>query len=176
MAIERFVRFVDASGAKLYGEPTAADVKGNLEGKTVTVLAGDPYTGFQSTSEKAVIKQVRSPTPLRILLIWKLLSPIESTPIFQCIGLNYAHHAKEAGVCLPNPSITSADIHSYKSLRTPLYSPSQPTPSPARTTISTSTQKPNRNSTTKESSALSLARMGRTSLKITHWIMSSDTR
>jgi 2-keto-4-pentenoate hydratase/2-oxohepta-3-ene-1,7-dioic acid hydratase in catechol pathway len=29
----------------------------------------------------------------------KLLSPLESTPIFMCIGLNYAHHAKEANVC-----------------------------------------------------------------------------
>jgi 2-keto-4-pentenoate hydratase/2-oxohepta-3-ene-1,7-dioic acid hydratase in catechol pathway len=28
----------------------------------------------------------------------KLLSPLASTPIFMCIGLNYAHHAKEANV------------------------------------------------------------------------------
>ena len=28
----------------------------------------------------------------------QLLSPLESTPIFECIGLNYKQHAKEAKV------------------------------------------------------------------------------
>ncbi|KAG4421560.1 hypothetical protein IFR04_005287 [Cadophora malorum] len=88
MSIKRFIRFTDQSGTIQYGEPSASDVKGILEGKYVEVLSGDPYKGFSKTGKQATIKQ--------------LLSPIESIPIFECIGLNYAHHAKEANLTPPS--------------------------------------------------------------------------
>jgi len=92
MSIERFVRFIDGNGETVYGEPTAEDVKGKLEGKVVTLLSGEPFTGFSKTDTKVAIS--------------KLLSPIASTPIVECIGLNYAQHAKEANLQVPtNPVV-----------------------------------------------------------------------
>lgn len=88
MSVERFIRFVDDKGAISYGELSASEITGKLEGKSATVLSGDPFTGLSRTGNKATIK--------------KLLSPIESTPIFMCIGLNYAHHAKEANLEVPS--------------------------------------------------------------------------
>jgi 2-keto-4-pentenoate hydratase/2-oxohepta-3-ene-1,7-dioic acid hydratase in catechol pathway len=100
MNVERFVRFVDESGATVYGElPSSAT--GKLHGTSVSVLSGNPFDGFSKTGKQSMIKKVRP----RVIMpkTWtnktKLLSPIESTPIFMCIGLNYAHHAKEANVC-----------------------------------------------------------------------------
>ncbi|KAH7357288.1 hypothetical protein BKA65DRAFT_393218 [Rhexocercosporidium sp. MPI-PUGE-AT-0058] len=88
MSVKRFIRFVDESQGTRYGEPSASDVKGSLEGKLVDVLSGDPYGGFTKTGKQATVKQ--------------LLSPLQSTPIFECIGLNYAHHAKEANLTPPS--------------------------------------------------------------------------
>jgi len=86
------VRFVDEKGATSYGELPSSETTGRLEGKSVTLLSGDPFIGFSKTGKKATIK--------------KLLSPVESTPIFMCIGLNYAHHAKEANLQVPsNPVV-----------------------------------------------------------------------
>ncbi|KAK0100572.1 hypothetical protein ONS95_007030 [Cadophora gregata] len=87
MSVKRFLRFVDQSGTIQYGEPTASDIKGNLEGKSVEVLSGDPYRGLSKTGKQATIKQ--------------LLAPVESTPIFECIGLNYGQHAKECNLTVP---------------------------------------------------------------------------
>jgi len=88
MSVERFIRFVDEKGSISYGELSSSEITGKLEGKSATVLSGDPFTGLSRTGNKATIK--------------KLLSPIESTPIFMCIGLNYAHHAKEANLEVPS--------------------------------------------------------------------------
>jgi len=88
MSVERFIRFVDEKGSISYGELSSSEITGKLEGRSATVLSGDPFTGLSRTGNKATIK--------------KLLSPIESTPIFMCIGLNYAHHAKEANLEVPS--------------------------------------------------------------------------
>jgi len=88
MSVERFVRFVDKTGKIVYGEPAASQLSDRLEGVEVDVLSGDPFTGLSKTGTRAVIS--------------KLLSPIESTPIFQCVGLNYAQHAKEANLAIPS--------------------------------------------------------------------------
>jgi len=87
MSIERFIRFSDESGSVLYGEPSASDITKKIEGISVPVLSGDPFTGFTKSGKTATVK--------------KLLSPVESTPIIQCIGLNYAQHAKEANLTPP---------------------------------------------------------------------------
>ncbi|KAH6721689.1 hypothetical protein BKA61DRAFT_729193 [Leptodontidium sp. MPI-SDFR-AT-0119] len=88
MSVKRFIRFEDESKTLQYGEPSSSDVKGSLEGKSVDILSGDPYGGFTKTGKQAIVKT--------------LLSPLESTPIFECIGLNYAHHAKEANLTPPS--------------------------------------------------------------------------
>jgi len=88
MSVERFVRFVDKTGKIVYGEPAASQLFDRLEGVEVDVLSGDPFTGLSKTGTRALIS--------------KLLSPIESTPIFQCVGLNYAQHAKEANLAIPS--------------------------------------------------------------------------
>lgn len=122
MSIKRFIRFTDQSGTIQYGEPSASDVKGSLEGKSVEVLSGDPYKGFSKTGKQATIKQVCAFTGSRNEFSQnKLLSPIESIPIFECIGLNYAHHAKEANVSL---SILPSEIQIDNSL--PAHTPLSP--------------------------------------------------
>ncbi|KAG4435962.1 hypothetical protein IFR05_008543 [Cadophora sp. M221] len=88
MTIKRFIRFEDESKTIQYGEPSYLDVKESLTGKSVDVLSGDPYGGFTKTGKQAIVRT--------------LLSPLESTPIFECIGLNYAHHAKEANLTPPS--------------------------------------------------------------------------
>lgn len=87
MSIERFIRFSDESGAIHYGELPLSDTSTKIEGLSVAVLSGDPFTGLSRSGKNATVK--------------KLLCPIESTPIIQCIGLNYAQHAKEANLSPP---------------------------------------------------------------------------
>lgn len=101
MSVDRFVRFEDEKGATVYGDLPSSLTAGNLEGKSVEVLSGDPFTGFSKSGSQATIKKVCLPYYLllsQISNIQTLLCPVESTPIFMCIGLNYAHHAKEANV------------------------------------------------------------------------------
>ena len=66
MSVKRFLRFVDQSDTVQYGEPSASDVRADLEGKSVEVLSGDPYGGFSKTGKQAVIKQV-----CRLDRLWK---------------------------------------------------------------------------------------------------------
>lgn len=97
-----------------------------------------------------------------------------------CIGLNYAHHAKEANVC-PTPlwCRIQLTIFSSPSPQTQLSSQSQPMPSPAPTKTSPFILTRNRNSTTKESSASSSAVTAKTSrnptLSLTSWATRSVT-
>lgn len=88
MSVDRFIRFEDEKGNILYGEPAASDLSGDLEGKSVSVLTGDPFAGLSSTDRTSIVK--------------KLLCPLESTPIVIGIGLNYAHHAKESNLSIPS--------------------------------------------------------------------------
>ncbi|KAH8812366.1 hypothetical protein F5884DRAFT_785190 [Xylogone sp. PMI_703] len=92
MSVSNFVRFVDEKGATVYGELPPSELTGKLEGKVATVLSGDPFTGLSKTGNQATIK--------------KLLSPVESTPLIVCIGLNYAKHAREANLAVTsNPAV-----------------------------------------------------------------------
>jgi hypothetical protein len=60
MSVERFIRFVDEKGAILYGELSSSEMTRKLEGKSATLLSGDPFTGLSRTGSKATIKKVDS--------------------------------------------------------------------------------------------------------------------
>ncbi|KAJ0418019.1 fumarylacetoacetate hydrolase family protein [Aspergillus carlsbadensis] len=84
MSVSQFIRFEDPSGAVLYGEPSQEDLANGLVNATVSVLEGDPFQGlFPSGAEAKVAK---------------VLSPLRSTPIILCIGLDYKKHAEEASL------------------------------------------------------------------------------
>jgi hypothetical protein len=59
MVVTNFVRFEDDQRNVLYGEVNSSAVDGNLEGASVTVLSGNPFTGFTSTGKESKIKNVR---------------------------------------------------------------------------------------------------------------------
>ncbi|KAI1628320.1 hypothetical protein EDD37DRAFT_624868 [Exophiala viscosa] len=87
MTFERLIRFVDDQGQTRYGDvPQSVDID-HIVGQKVKVLEGSPSTTLSSTQEQATVKE--------------LLCPLESVHIFQCIGLNYAQHAKEANITVP---------------------------------------------------------------------------
>ena len=73
MSIERFVRFVDEKGEIVFGEPSSSDVKGKLEGKSVTLLSGDPFQGFSKTTSTATITKVLS-SPLIDMSFYMILT------------------------------------------------------------------------------------------------------
>jgi len=58
MSVGRFVRFQDEKGATVYGDLPVSLTAGNLEGKSVEALSGDPFTGFSKSGSKATIKKV----------------------------------------------------------------------------------------------------------------------
>lgn len=82
----RIVRFLDEQGQIRFGDQPLAGPADSAQ-----LLNGHPFTGLKPTGETVAIR--------------KLLAPIEPSNIF-CIGCNYAEHAKESGVPLPeNPII-----------------------------------------------------------------------
>jgi len=87
--VEAFIRFQDRSGEVHYGEVPQSELATLKEGSLVKVLGGSPFEkgGFQATDVKREVK--------------KILCPLESVPIFMCIGLNYRHHAEEAKLTVP---------------------------------------------------------------------------
>lgn len=74
----KIIRYRDSSASVHYGR--------QLDDGSVHRLTGDPYSGLQDTGETADVAT--------------LLAPIEPTQIL-CIGLNYKHHAAEAGMAMP---------------------------------------------------------------------------
>lgn len=90
MAIEAFIRFQDKEQNEVhYGQVTQQQLSSNnLLGATVGILKGDPFSGFQESGETRTISQI--------------LCPLESVPIFSCVGLNYGQHAKEADLKVPS--------------------------------------------------------------------------
>jgi hypothetical protein len=66
MGVTNFVRFEDDQRNVLYGAVNSSAVSGNLEGASVTVLSGDPFTGFTSTGKESKIKKVRHNRSLKI--------------------------------------------------------------------------------------------------------------
>ncbi|KAJ5409942.1 uncharacterized protein N7487_004301 [Penicillium crustosum] len=94
MAVSRFIRFKDEQGSIYYGEPCQDDLAGNLVNATVMVLEGNPFDGLKPLGFEAKVA--------------KILSPLESTPIILCIGLNYKQHAEEANLNItPYPVVFS---------------------------------------------------------------------
>jgi len=83
MAFSKLVRF-EHGGRVSFGDL----VESSENGFTVNELSGSLAEGFSSTSSEPIVVQ-------------KLLSPLESTPIVQCIGLNYKKHAAEANLTIP---------------------------------------------------------------------------
>ncbi|KAJ6071581.1 hypothetical protein N7499_009595 [Penicillium canescens] len=87
MSFTNLVRFEDDQGAIHYGD-VPEDCLLDIIGCRVPILAGDPFEdSLQLTGQQAVV--------------YKVLPPIESVPVFLCIGLNYAEHAKEANLPIP---------------------------------------------------------------------------
>ncbi|KAI1409825.1 hypothetical protein F5Y13DRAFT_169011 [Hypoxylon sp. FL1857] len=85
-----FIRFLDESLIEHYGDAGDSALDGII-GSQVEILRGDIFH-LERTGQKAVVRE--------------LLSPIPSTPLFVCIGLNYRDHAKEAELEVPpNPVV-----------------------------------------------------------------------
>ncbi|KAI0115274.1 hypothetical protein F4814DRAFT_315369 [Daldinia grandis] len=84
------IRFLDESSVEHYGDITNGSLD-SIVGSAVPLLEGDLFS-LRRTDKTAVVHE--------------LLSPVPSTPLFVCIGLNYADHAKEANLAIPpNPVI-----------------------------------------------------------------------
>lgn len=81
------IRFLDENLEEHYGDlhPESLHEAKNIVGTAVEVLDGSDIFSLKRTKKNATVKQ--------------LLSPLASTPLFVCGGLNYADHAKEAAVC-----------------------------------------------------------------------------
>ncbi|EUC32630.1 hypothetical protein COCVIDRAFT_42161 [Bipolaris victoriae FI3] len=91
-AFERLIRFEDAEGKTVYGNLEKEVPTREIQGSTVEVLEGDVKSGFKKTGSKATVS--------------KLLSPLPTTNIILCVGLNYRKHAQECNLQIPeNPAI-----------------------------------------------------------------------
>ncbi|EUC43285.1 hypothetical protein COCMIDRAFT_38763 [Bipolaris oryzae ATCC 44560] len=91
-AFERLIRFEDAEGKTLYGNLEKEIPTKEIQGSSVEVLEGDVKSGFKKTGSKATVS--------------KLLSPLPTTNIILCVGLNYRKHAQECNLQIPeNPAI-----------------------------------------------------------------------
>ncbi|KAH7403047.1 hypothetical protein BKA64DRAFT_694093 [Cadophora sp. MPI-SDFR-AT-0126] len=83
------VRFVNEHGVIKYGN--LPYFKDDAVGSQAEVLTGDPIAGFFKTG--------------RTEKIHKLLCPLASTPIIQCIGINYHKHAHETNFSVPSQPV-----------------------------------------------------------------------
>ncbi|KAI8648583.1 hypothetical protein NCS57_01469800 [Fusarium keratoplasticum] len=83
MSFNHLVRF-EENGQLQYGDLVKSD---DSQGHTVSLLAGNPWSGFTQTGQTKIISQ--------------LLCPLESTPQIICVGLNYQQHAAEANLTVP---------------------------------------------------------------------------
>ncbi|KAL6154235.1 hypothetical protein ACJQWK_01406 [Exserohilum turcicum] len=91
-AFKRLIRFEDAEGKTVYGDLEKEVPTREIEGSTVEVLEGDVKSGFNKAGSKAKVA--------------KLLSPLPTTNIVLCVGLNYRKHAEECNFPIPqNPAI-----------------------------------------------------------------------
>ncbi|KAJ3460989.1 hypothetical protein MRS44_011856 [Fusarium solani] len=80
MSFSHLVRF-EENGQPHYGDLIKSE---DSQGHTVSLLAGDPWSGFTQTGQTKNVS--------------KLLCPLESTPQIICVGLNYQQHASEANI------------------------------------------------------------------------------
>jgi 2-keto-4-pentenoate hydratase/2-oxohepta-3-ene-1,7-dioic acid hydratase in catechol pathway len=100
MAFKRLVRFANGD-ARCYGDLIEAAEKGYR----VRKLNGSVKEGFKNASDevfevRSVCRHSKRVASITDKPVFKLLCPLEETPIVQCIGLNYKQHAKEASVRL----------------------------------------------------------------------------
>lgn len=91
-AFERLIRFEAEDGAVVYGNLEKETPTREIEGSTVEVLEGSVKSGFKKTGDQRKVG--------------KLLSPLETTNIILCVGLNYRQHAEECNVRFPTSTIT----------------------------------------------------------------------
>ncbi|KAI8943783.1 hypothetical protein NX059_001757 [Plenodomus lindquistii] len=84
---DRLIRFKTTDGSIKYGDLGAETPTKEIAGKEVELLDGDIQSGFKKNGGKAKVGE--------------LLSPLETTNIFQCVGLNYKQHAEEAKFDIP---------------------------------------------------------------------------
>ncbi|KAH7161942.1 hypothetical protein B0J13DRAFT_668779 [Dactylonectria estremocensis] len=82
MAFQKLVRF-EEHGTAQFGDL----LESGDHGYKLEKLLGNPWEGLTSTG--------------RIITVPKLLSPLESTSIVICVGLNYQKHATEANLKVP---------------------------------------------------------------------------
>jgi 2-keto-4-pentenoate hydratase/2-oxohepta-3-ene-1,7-dioic acid hydratase in catechol pathway len=104
MSFTNLVRFEDDQGAIHYGD-VPEDCLLDIIGCRVPILAGDPFEdSLQLTGQQAVVHKVLVPHSMNASRVRRftsnrqILPPVDSVPVFLCIGLNYAEHAKEANV------------------------------------------------------------------------------
>ncbi|KAH7393043.1 hypothetical protein BKA66DRAFT_487078 [Pyrenochaeta sp. MPI-SDFR-AT-0127] len=91
-AFERLIRFQADDGKIVYGNLEKETPTRDIQGSQVEVLEGDVKNGFKKTGGKATVS--------------KLLSPLPTTNIILCVGLNYRQHAEECNLQIPeNPAI-----------------------------------------------------------------------
>jgi len=83
MTFDKLVRF-EHEGRATYGNL----VEIASDGFKVTKLKGSLEEGFSADGDEVII-------------VSKLLCPLESTPIVQCVGVNYRKHATEAKLTVP---------------------------------------------------------------------------
>jgi 2-keto-4-pentenoate hydratase/2-oxohepta-3-ene-1,7-dioic acid hydratase in catechol pathway len=78
----KIIRFSDAQGTVHYGR--------QIDEHTAEILDGDLFAGLQPTNRSAPIRKLMAPlTPVQIL----------------GVGLNYRHHAREAGMAIPEQPV-----------------------------------------------------------------------
>ncbi|KAH9204670.1 hypothetical protein DL95DRAFT_418069 [Leptodontidium sp. 2 PMI_412] len=83
MKFDQLVRF-EHEGEISYGNL----VESSSDGFRVTKLGGNLAKGFTDVDKD-------------LITVKKLLCPLESTPIIQCVGVNYNEHATEAKITVP---------------------------------------------------------------------------
>jgi len=91
-AFARLIRFKTADGTIKYGDLGSETPTREIRGKEVELLEGDVKAGFRKSGETAKVGE--------------LLSPLDVTTGFLCVGLNYRRHAEECSLEIPqNPAI-----------------------------------------------------------------------
>ena len=83
-AFARLIRFKTADGTIKYGDLGSETPTREIRGKEVELLEGDVKAGFRKSGETAKVGE--------------LLSPLDVTTGFLCVGLNYRRHAEECSV------------------------------------------------------------------------------
>lgn len=102
-------RFQDAAGRVLFGQPTATDSTTGAPSEAQLLKSQDPYGDLTLTAEKVKVA--------------KLLATVQPTAIL-CIGLNYAKHAAESGMAVPeNPVLFCKNLATLQNPFDPIEMP-----------------------------------------------------